>query len=171
MRLFRNLSAALLTLALVIGATQLSSAETRPRPPLWRGGKYYGGYPTIDKYLTQGITFRISPDKITMKDVSIEFPADCYDEHGVPTERSIHFSPTEIEPLTLVRTSSRQSVYFAYLDAFNLNWNTELVLTWSRARQSFRISINTLTDTVEGTYCKSNAIIARGAKRRSRSSS
>ena len=138
-----------------------------PVKPLWKSGKYYGGYPTIDKYLTQGVTFRISPDKVTLKDLSMEFPAEFHDENGVVTPRSIHFSGSEIEPITLTRTSRTQRIYFAYLDAFGDNWNTELRITWSRERQSFRIVINTQSDTVENTYNKASAILTTGAVRRS----
>lgn len=130
--------------------------------PLWTAGKYYGGYPTREKFFTRGVTFRISPDKITMKDINIAFPADCYDENGVPSPRAIRFSQSGIEPITLRRTSSTQTFHFAYLDDFNLNWNTTLKVTWSRENQRFKIVVNTLTDTVENTYCKSNAIVAQG---------
>lgn len=133
--------------------------------PLWSKGRYYGGYPTLDKYLTQGVIFDIAPDKITLKELSIEFPADCYDENGNPTPRSIHFSPTGIEPLTLSRTDRAQSVYFAYLDSFGLNWNTELRIKWSRSRQSFSVHINTQSDEIEGTYCKGSATLSNNAKK------
>lgn len=157
----------LLSLSFVI--VQSSFAETPRVKPLWKAGKYYGGYPTIDKYLTQGITFRISPDKVTMKDISIEFPADFHDENGIITPRSIHFSPIDIEPQTLRRTSRTQSIYFAYLDSFNNNWNTELRITWNRNRQSFKIVINSQSDPVENTFYKASATVARGAIRLRRS--
>lgn len=152
------------TLAVILPSVVNAAPPATPTPkPLWTKGKYYGGYPTIDKYLTQGIVFRIAPDKITMKDISIEFPAECYDENNVPSPRSIHFSEVGIEPLTLERTSREQQVSFAYLDEFDRNWNTDLKIKWNRAKQSFRIQISSITDYIEGTHCKADAIVAKGA--------
>ena len=162
--MFRILLAALLLNA-AVSANVTAEDRAAPIKPLWSKGRYYGGYPTPDKYLTQGVIFDIAPDKITLKELSIEFPADCYDENGVPSQRSIHFSPVGIEPLTLARNTSTQSLYFAYLDDFGLNWNTELRIKWSRARQSFKVSINTQSDTIEGTYCKGSAPLSNGAKK------
>lgn len=155
-----------LLLVFSVNPAQKALAGSTTVKPLWKSGQYFGGYPTIDKYLTQGITFRISPDKKTMKDISIEFPADFHDENGVITPRSIHFSPVGIEPITLRRTDRTQSHYFAYLDSFNNNWNTELRITWSRNKQSFKIVINSQSDPVENTFYKASATVAKGAVRR-----
>lgn len=155
-----------LLLILSIVTVQIDVAICAPtEKPLWTKGKYYGGYPTLDKYLTQGIVFEIAPDKKTMKEISIEFPADCYDENGNVSERSIHFSASEIEPLTLARHSNSQTLYFAYLDSFNSNWNTSLKMKWDRKKQSFKIQISSLTDVIEGTYCKADAILSKDAKK------
>jgi hypothetical protein len=151
-----------LLLIVSVGFTQVSLAQENP---LWTKGQYFGGYPSLDKYLEQGISFKISPDKITMKDININFPAECYDEENNVSERNTHFSQTEIEPLTMTRTDRQQSLYFAYLDSFDRNWNTELRIRWSRDRQRFRVSLHTLSDTLEDTYCKADVILARGARK------
>lgn len=165
-RFITSFFAALLATQICLPQATLADSNQKP---LWTKGKYYGGYPSNDKFLEQGITFEIAPDKVTMKEISIEFPAECYDENGVPSPRSIHFSAAEIEPLTLRRVAGSQSLYFAYLDAFGLNWNTELKMKWNREKQSFKIQISSLTDTVENTYCKADATLSKGAvKGRSR---
>ena len=156
----------MVALLLLTSTTLLNVANAAPIvKPLWSKGRYYGGFPTLDKYLTQGIIFDIAPDKITMKEISIEFPADCYDENGNVSPRSIHFSPTGIEPITMRRTDQSQSLYFAYLDEFDRNWNTQLRVKWSRNRQSFSVQINSISDEIEGTYCKASAILSNGAKK------
>ena len=160
--MFRNLLVLLLTTSIITASANAAPPVVKP---LWTKGRYYGGYPTPDKYLTQGVIFDIAPDKITLKELSIEFPADCYDENGVPSARSIHFSPVGIEPLTMRRTDRVQSLYFAYLDEFDRNWNTELRIRWSRDRQSFSVRINSLSDTIEGTYCKASATLSNNAKK------
>ena len=152
----------LVTFAVVLVAGPLSAA---PQKPLWKAGQYYGGYPSADKYLENGIMFKISPDKITMKDINMEFPAIFIDENGNESPRSIHFSQANIEPLTLRRRSGTQSLYFAYLDEFGNNWNTELRVTWSRPKQSFKIVINSQSDPIENTFYKASATLTRGTKR------
>lgn len=145
-------------------------AESAAQKPLWKAGQYYGGYPSNDKFLTQGITFKIAPDKITMKDINLSFPADFIDETGTVSPRYIRFSESGIEPLTLRRTSQLQRLYFAYLDAFNNNWNTELLVQWNRAKQSFRITINTQSDPIENTFYKASATLTLGAIRKKNAS-
>lgn len=163
--LCRIISIFVFAFAFVLVDSGSSFSATPPVKPLWKKGRYYGGYPTIDKYLTQGIIFDIAPDKITMKEISIEFPAECFDEVGNIQNRSVHFSAAAIEPLTLARHSRSQTVSFAYLDEFGHNWNTDLKIKWNRERQSFRVQISTITDEIEGTFCKADAVVAKGARR------
>ena len=166
--MFRTALRCILSTLLVITSLTSSAllAEGPAQRPLWKSGQYYGGYPSNDKFLTQGVTFKIAPDKVTMKDINLSFPADFIDETGVVSPRYIRFSQGGIEPLTLRRTSQLQRLYFAYLDDFNNNWNTELLVQWNRAKQSFKISINSQTDPIENTFYKASAALTLGAVRR-----
>lgn len=137
-----------------------SQAESSTKP-LWTAGKYYGSTFYDNKFFKTGITFRISPDKKTLKDLNIAFDADFYDEVGNISKRAIRFSQSNIEPITLVKNSKTQTYYFAYLDEFGYNWNTEFKITWDRNKQSFKVILSALTDQVEGTYYKASSVIGK----------
>lgn len=144
-------------------------------PMLWTRGRFRGGTSSADSFddygklrVPNGVTFSISRDGRTLKNLSMRFYAIeywHYDYDSAMEPRLIHFHESGTPELTLARTRAWQAFTFDYVDDSARTWTTELKLRWNAAAKRFSAVINAYTDNGTTTSYSATNVLGRNVRR------
>lgn len=134
-----------------------STNVVRRPAALWTRGRFRGWTSSGDSFdygkprVPNGVTFSISRDGRTLKNLSMRFYAMMHWRSGFYSAlepRLIRFHEAGTPELTLARTRAWQTFTFDYVGDSGHTWTTELKLRWDAAAKRFSAVINTDTDGV-----------------------